>query len=153
MPKMPCPISQSTSLVDQLYCYLSLHFPCRITSQCSHPPSGIPSMSRPLRNFLPLCMHTTAMPARLPVAVCGRPQENSVLYIIQDHRSCKPHRPQPMPPPKSSSDPESEQPSRRRFTSMPHPLPSAIQAQTRLISTMTLCRGYHQSAHRLFYKG
>ena len=139
-------------IYDQLYCNLSLHFLCRITSQRSRPPSGIPLMSRPLRNFLPSCMHTMAMPAPLPVAVCGCPQENSILYIIQDDQSCKPHHPQPMPPLKSSSDPESVQPSRRRFTSMPHPLPSAIQAHTRLILTMAPCQGHRQSAHHSFYK-
>ena len=53
-------------------------------------------------------------------------------------------------PPKSSSNPKSEQPSCRRFTSIPHPLPSAIRAQAHaiLILKMTPCRGYRLSAHR-----
>jgi len=42
------------------------------------------------------------------LVIHGRSQENGIPCVIQYHWSCKPCHPQPMPPPKSPSDPKSE---------------------------------------------
>ncbi|KIM42350.1 hypothetical protein M413DRAFT_132106 [Hebeloma cylindrosporum] len=91
-----------------------------------HRPLGIPSISRPLRSFSPIARanvgaspgtHTSALGALKKTAYHMLSKTTGTTHPVHERRPS---------PPKSPLAPE---PNGRRYASMPHPLPSAIQAQ------------------------
>jgi len=94
-------------------------------------PLGISSISRPLRGFSPIVHAYNGNASTSPIggtSALGAVKKTAYHVLSKTTGIATPaaHDRRPSPP-KSTSDPE--QPYRRRFASMPHPLPSAIQAQ------------------------
>ena len=96
-----------------------------------HRQLGISSISRPLRGFSPIARAYNGNASTSPsggTSALGALKKTAYQMLSKTTGTASPaaHDRRPSPP-KSPSDPE--QASHRRFASMPHPLPSAIQTQ------------------------